>query len=51
MTPEQAEKAAELAAFFFHDDREQLEVEVPQGPYAPGERALIHTVTTELDIL
>lgn len=51
MTTQQAEHAAELAAFFFHDDREELLVEVPAGPYAPSERALIHTVTTELDLL
>lgn len=47
MTTEQAVHAAELAAFFLHDDRDPVEVEVPQGPYAPGERALIHTVMTE----
>jgi hypothetical protein len=47
VTIEQAGRAAELAAFFMHDDREPLEVPVPQGPYAPSERALIHTVMTE----
>jgi hypothetical protein len=51
MTTEQATRAAELAAFFMHDDRDPIEVPVLEGPYAPGERALIHTVTTELHLL
>lgn len=51
MTIEQATQQADLLTFFLHDDREPVEVEVPQGPYAPSERALIHTVTTELDLL
>lgn len=48
MTAEQAERVADLATFYFHDDRELVEVEVPQGPYAPSERAFVHTVATEL---
>lgn len=46
MTTQQAERAAELAAFYFHDDREPIEVEVSQGLYQPSERALVHTVVT-----
>jgi len=35
MTQQQAEEAAELVAFFLHDDREEEETPIP-GPYEQG---------------
>jgi hypothetical protein len=41
MTTEQAIEAAELAAFFMHDDREDRE------PYGPGETARVTAAANE----
>lgn len=41
MTAEQAERAANLAAFFMHDDRES------DGPYGPGVTARVTAAANE----
>lgn len=48
MTTEQIARQADLIRFFLHDDREPFEVDAPAGPYGPGERAVVHTLHTEL---
>jgi hypothetical protein len=43
VTAEQAERQADLVAFFLHCDHEDQE----QGPYGPGETASVYRATRE----